>query len=277
MGGAGRDAASGAAAGRHTHPVPAPDPGLPDLTGTAAVVTGAGGGIGSGIAARFAAAGAAVVVHHRGPAAAADAVVRRIVEGGGRAVTAAADVTDPDACAGLVQRALDRFGRLDTVVACAGVQPVVPLDELDRAGWQQVVDTNAGGAFTTLRAAADRMTSGGSVTLIASIEGTRPAPGHAHYAASKAAVVMLARAAALEYGERGIRVNSVSPGLVDRPGLAGAWPDGVRRWRAAAPLRRLGEPSDVGDACVFLASPMARWITGHDLVVDGGVSAVPGW
>jgi 3-oxoacyl-[acyl-carrier protein] reductase len=88
---------------------------------------------------------------------------------------------------------------------------------------------------------------------------------------------MLARAAALEYGLTGIRVNSVSPGLVNRPDLAAAWPDGVRRWRANAPLGRLGEPDDIGDACVFLASPMARWITGIDLPVDGGMSAVPGW
>jgi 3-oxoacyl-[acyl-carrier protein] reductase len=88
---------------------------------------------------------------------------------------------------------------------------------------------------------------------------------------------MLARSAAREYGGAGIRVNTVSPGLIDRPGLAQDWPDGVRSWERAAPLGRLGESRDVGDACVFLASSMARWITGHDLVVDGGVSAVPPW
>ena len=142
-----------------------------------------------------------------------------------------------------------------------------------------MLDTNAAGAFATLQAAAAVMgdRGGGSITLVASIEGTRPAVGHAHYAASKAAVIMLARAAAVEYGRPGIRVNRVSPGLVDRLGPGRGWPDGVRRWRRAAPLGRLGEPADVGDACVFLASPMARWITGHDLPVDGGMSAVPGW
>ena len=196
---------------------------------------------------------------------------------GGRS-PAQGDVTDPAACAALVGVAVERFGRLDAVVACAGVQPVTPLAQLDRAGWDEVVGTNAGGSFATLRAAADAMRDrGGSITLIASIEGTRPAVGHAHYAASKAATIMLARGAALEYGRAGIRVNSVSPGLVDRVGLESAWPDGVDRWHRSAPLGRMGEPSDVGDACVFLASPMARWITGHDLVVDGGMSAVPGW
>jgi NAD(P)-dependent dehydrogenase (short-subunit alcohol dehydrogenase family) len=268
----------GGGSARHTPRVPAArDPGLPDLAGAVALVTGGAGGIGAGVAGRFAAAGAAVVVHHRDSAERAAAVVEAITRRGRTAVAARADITDPAQCATLVAAALDRFGRLDAVVACAGVQPVAPLDELDVAGWREVSDVNATGTFATVQAAVPRMPHGGSITLVASIEGTRPAPGHAHYAASKAAVIMLARAAALEYGPRGIRVNSVSPGLVDRPGLAAAWPDGVDRWRSAAPLGRLGEPSDVGDACVFLASPMARWITGHDLVVDGGVAARPGW
>ncbi len=266
-----------ARSGADRPPRPGRDPALPDLSGAVALVTGGGGGIGGGVAERFAAAGAAVVVHHRGAPDAADEVARRIVARGGRAVTARADVTDPDACAALAQVAVDRFGRLDAVVGCAGVQPVVDLADLSTADWRQVLDTNATGSFTTLQAAAARMPEGGSITLVASIEGSRPAPGHAHYAAAKAAVIMLARAAALEYGRRGIRVNSVSPGLVDRPGLAGTWPDGVARWQAGAPLGRLGSPADIGDACVFLASPMARWITGHDLVVDGGMAAVPGW
>ncbi len=104
-----------------------------------------------------------------------------------------------------------------------------------------------------------------------------PAPGHAHYAAAKSAVVMHARAAAQEYGPDGIRVNTVSPGLIERDGLAEAWPEGVRRCREASAVGRLGRPEDVGDACVFLASPLASWITGHDLVVDGGATARPTW
>lgn len=118
---------------------------------------------------------------------------------------------------------------------------------------------------------------GGSITHIASIEAAHPAPGHAHYSASKAAVVMHARSAALEYGPYGIRVNTVSPGLVDREGLAEDWPDGVRRWQQAVPVGRLGRAEDIGDACVFLASGLASWVSGHDLVVDGGMSARPTW
>jgi 3-oxoacyl-[acyl-carrier protein] reductase len=135
--------------------------------------------------------------------------------------------------------------------------------------------------FACTQAAAEVMRErgggGGTVTHIASIEASAPAALHAHYSASKAAVVMHARSAALEYGPYGIRVNTVSPGLIDREGLAEAWPEGVRRWREAVPTGRLGRPEDVGNACVFLASPLASWVTGHDLVVDGGVTARPTW
>ncbi len=199
-----------------------------------------------------------------------------IVERGGRAVTAQADVTDADGCAALMSAAIEGFGRLDAVVACAGVQSVAALPGMRIDAWQAVVDTTVTGAFATVQAATAVM-RGGSITLVASIEGTRPARGHAHHAASKAAVIMLARSAALEYGPVGIRVNTVSPGLIHRDDLEAAWPDGVVSWRRAAPLGRLGEPSDIGDACVFLASPMARWITGHDLVVDGGMGMAPSW
>jgi 3-oxoacyl-[acyl-carrier protein] reductase len=117
----------------------------------------------------------------------------------------------------------------------------------------------------------------GSVVHIASIEGTTPAPAHGHYAVTKAAVLMHARAAAQEYGPLGVRVNTVSPGLIDRPGLAADWPEGVERWHRAAPLGRLGSPTDVANACLFLCSPLASWVTGIDLTVDGGVSTHPHW
>src|SRR6202035_3957499 len=110
-----------------------------------------------------------------------------------------------------------------------------------------------------------------AIVNVSSIEGLQPAYDHSHYAASKAAVIMHTRAAALELGRAGIRVNSVSPGLIDAEGLAEAWPEGVARWQAAAPLERLGDPSDVADAVLFLVSPAARWVSGANLVVDGGV------
>ncbi|MGH3898098.1 MAG: SDR family NAD(P)-dependent oxidoreductase [Pseudonocardiaceae bacterium] len=251
-----------------------------DLSGTVIVVTGAGGGLGGGIARAFAAAGAAVVVHYRSSAEQAAGVVADIIAGGGQALSAQCDVTDPDGCTGLMAAAVQAFGRLDTVVANAGVYPVTQLATMSVRQWREVVDTNLTGSFATVQAAASAMVErgdGGAIILIGSVEGAQPAWSHAHYCASKAAVIHFARTAALEYGRDGIRVNSVSPGLIWRDGLDREWPDGVARFRQAAPLGRLGRPADVGNACVFLASSMAEWITGQDLVVDGGVSAHPTW
>jgi 3-oxoacyl-[acyl-carrier protein] reductase len=118
---------------------------------------------------------------------------------------------------------------------------------------------------------------GGAIIHIASIEGIQPTDMHGHYATSKAGLIMHARASALAWGKHDIRVNAVSPGLIDRPGLEDDWPDGVERWRRSAPLVRLGTPEDIGDACVFLSSDLARWVTGANLVVDGGVLTRPTW
>jgi 3-oxoacyl-[acyl-carrier protein] reductase len=253
------------------------DPALPDLSGTVTLVTGASGGIGAGIASRFAEAGAAVAVHYHRGAARAEALVAAITAAGGTAAAFQADLSDDTACRDLVHAAAAWTGRLDALVNNAGVQPVDALPGMSAGTWHAVVGVNLDSTFSCTQAAAEVMTDGGSVTHIASIEATQPAPGHAHYSSAKAAIVMHARAAALEYGPRGIRVNAVSPGLIDRPGLATDWPEGVDRWARAAPLSRLGTPADVANACVFLASPLASWLTGHNLVVDGGVSAHPTW
>ncbi|MEG3629792.1 SDR family NAD(P)-dependent oxidoreductase [Streptomyces poriticola] len=283
------------------------------LQGQVVLVTGAAGGIGRGIALRFAEEGANVVVHCRTAVDAARDVAEQVRARGGRALVLRADLTDEDACRRLVADAAEwggdgaravrgggrdgdgrpgrdgdgspdpgggeGVGRLTALVNNAGVQPVRELAGMTAAEWRAVVDTNLTSAFSCTQAAAEviRRSGGGSITHIASIEAGAPAPAHAHYSSSKAAVVMHARAAALEYGPWGVRVNTVSPGLIHREGLAEAWPDGVRRWRAAAPTGRLGRPEDVGDACVFLASRLASWVTGHDLVVDGGVTARPSW
>ncbi|MEQ0565300.1 SDR family NAD(P)-dependent oxidoreductase [Amycolatopsis sp. NEAU-NG30] len=249
---------------------------LPDLSGTTTCVTGASGTIGRGIALRFAEAGSAVAVHHRRPGA-ADDVVAAIEAAGGRARAFAADLTDDAACHALLAEAADWGGRLDALVNNAGIQPVEALADLTADRWREMLDATLTSAFSCTQAAARLMRDGGSVMHIASIEARQPAQGHVHYSAAKAALVMHARGAALEYGPRAIRVNTVSPGLISRPGLEDDWPEGVARWRSAAPLGRLGTPADVANACVFLASPLASWITGHDLVVDGGVTAHPTW
>jgi len=253
------------------------------LAGQVALVTGAAGGIGRGVARRFAEEGAAVVVHYRTGAEAAEEVAAGVRDLGREALVLRADLTVESECHRLVREAAEwAGGRLTALVNNAGVQPTQELPGMTAADWRAVVDANLSSVFACTQAAAEVMREAppggtGSITHIASIEATHPAPLHAHYSASKAAVVMHARSAALEYGPYGIRVNTVSPGLIAREGLAEAWPEGVRRWQQAAPTGRLGRPEDIGDACVFLASPLASWITGHDLVVDGGVSARPTW
>ncbi|MEV7287719.1 SDR family NAD(P)-dependent oxidoreductase [Streptomyces sp. NPDC093252] len=263
---------------------PSPPSPHPDLRGRVVLVTGASGGVGGGIARQFARAGADVVVHYHRGRERADALVAGIgaMDGGsGRALAVGADLTREADCRRLVEEsAAWRGGRLDALVNNAGIQPVTPLDDLTGADWRGMYDAHVTSAFLCTQAAARVMRErggGGAVVHIASIEAHRPATGHAHYNAAKAALVMFARSAALEYGPDGIRVNTVSPGLVDRPGLAADWPEGVRRWTEAAPLVRLGRPEDIGNACVFLCSDAASWISGTDLVVDGGVSARPTW
>ncbi|MFD8812858.1 SDR family NAD(P)-dependent oxidoreductase [Streptomyces sp. NPDC059627] len=251
------------------------------LDGQTALVTGASGGIGRAIARRLAAEGAAVAVHCRTAVRAAQEAAADITSAGGRATVVQGDLSDEETCHRVVREAADwGGGRLTALVNNAAVQPVQPLPGMTAADWRAVVDTDLTSVFACTQAAAEIMraqSGGGTVTHIASIEATQPAPGHAHYSTAKAAVVMHARAAALEYGPLGIRVNTVSPGLIDREGLAGDWPQGVRRWQEAVPMGRLGSADDVANAVVFLTSPLASWITGHDLVVDGGVSTRPTW
>jgi NAD(P)-dependent dehydrogenase (short-subunit alcohol dehydrogenase family) len=246
-----------------------------DLTGRVIVVTGAAGGIGSGITRRLAQAGASVVAHTR--TTPLDELMDELPD----VVTpVTVDLTTPDGPAVVVRAAVEHHGRIDGLVNNAGIQPVVPFSDLTDDQWTEMIDTNLTAAHRLTHAVAATMREGGapgSIVHIASIEGRHPTAVHGHYATSKAALIMHAKAAALAYGPNHIRVNSVSPGLVGRQGLEDAWPDGVKRWLAAAPLARLGTPEDVGDACVFLCSDLARWITGHDLVVDGGVLTHPTW
>lgn len=253
---------------------------LLDLSGKTALVTGASGGIGAGIAQRFAEAGAQVVCHYNANRQAAEKVVARITQAGGTAVAVQADISHEGGASRLIAEATARLAGVDILVNNAGLQPAKPLAEVSAAEWNDMMAANAAGPFLLVQAmvaALRQAGKGGSVVNIASIEGHQPAPWHGHYAASKAALLMFTRAAALEFGAFGIRVNAVCPGLIHRDGIEEGWPEGVARWKAAAPLERLGRPDDIADACLFLASDAARWITGADLVVDGGVLTRPTW
>ena len=242
-----------------------------DLSGETALVTGASGNIGAAIASRLAEAGAAIVAHYHRNEAAARALVDKLGQGS----VVQADLADESAVDALFANAAPTL-----VVHNAAAQPVAALGDMSFADWRDMMAANLDSAFlVTQRAALAWISAGrpGAIVNIGSTEALDPAAGHAHYATSKAGLLMLTRAAALEFGSSNIRVNCVSPGLTDREGLARDWPDGVSRWLDRVPLGRLGSPNDVADAVLFLLSPAARFISGANLVVDGGMSAHSKW
>ena len=261
------------------HPTAAPPvASLLDFHGKTVLVTGAGSGLGAGIAARFAEAGAHVVAHYHQSRAGALQTVDAINATGGRAVTVQADLSADDGAARVVAASVTTFGRLDVLVNNAGIYPLHSVLDMTAAEWDAVINANLRSAFLCTQAAARQFITqgaaglpGGAIINITSIEADNPAPLHSHYNAAKAGLAMLTRSSAGELGAHGIRVNAVAPGLIWRPGLESAWPDGLARYRVAAPLGRPGMAHEVADACLFLASPGARWITGASLTVDGGV------
>jgi NAD(P)-dependent dehydrogenase (short-subunit alcohol dehydrogenase family) len=246
---------------------------LLNFSGRVVAVTGASQGIGEGIARRFAEAGASVLVHYRSGEEQANAVVKQIADSGGEAIAYGGDLSEKSGGIRLVEAAVSQYGGLDVLVNNAGIFPNAALNEMPLDDWQTMFSANVETAFLCTQAAANHMkdNGGGVIVNLGSISGIHPGPDHCHYNSAKAAVIMFTRSASQELAPLGIRVNSVSPGLIARPGIEEQWPDGVARWQSQAPLKRMGHPTDIADACLFLGSPASSWITGHDLVVDGGV------
>jgi NAD(P)-dependent dehydrogenase (short-subunit alcohol dehydrogenase family) len=246
---------------------------LLDFSGKTVVVTGASQGIGAGIARRFAEAGANVVVHYRGNKDSANAVVESMSKTDGQALALRAELSSEEEVERLIKETVKAFAGIDVLINNAGIFPNVSLMQMSLADWQAMYSANVETAMLCTRAAAHYMkqAGGGAIVNMGSTSALNPAIDHSHYSSAKAAVVMFSRSAAQELGQYNIRVNTVSPGLIAREGLEDNWPDGVARWQKQAPLGRLGEPEDVADACLFLASPAARWISGQNLVLDGGM------
>lgn len=247
---------------------------LLDFSGKTVLVTGAGSGIGRGIALRFGEAGADVFVHYHSSVETAVSTVDEISQGGARAAAIAGDLTQEAEVTRVFEAVIKEFGRLDVLVNNSGIYPLASVLEMSPAEWDRVMNINLRSAHLCTQAAARYWVDQGvqgAIINISSIEGENPAPNHSHYNASKAGLEMYTRATAFELGAHGIRVNAVAPGLIWKEGIEAEWPDGVDRWQKTAPLQRLGHPADVADACLFLASLGARWITGASLRVDGGV------
>lgn len=246
-----------------------------DLTDDVAVVTGAGRGIGEGIATVLADAGAAIVCAAR-RADEIERVAADIRSRGGRAIAVATDVTDPQAVEALAQAAVAEFGHLDIWVNNAGGSPIqAPLTALDPAEWDATLRLNLTAVWVCTNTAARHMRDGGRVVNISSRAAAAPVLGSGHYAAAKAGVNSLTATYAKELGPR-IRVNCIMPGAVPTEIMMKALnlsDDDLPRVEKMLrlPMRRLGTPEDLGAAVLYFASPASSWVTGQIISVDGGM------
>ncbi|MFZ1427741.1 MAG: SDR family oxidoreductase [Geminicoccaceae bacterium] len=237
-----------------------------------ALVTGASRGIGATVAERLARDGFTVVVNHAGDPAPAEAVARRIEAAGGRAMTARADVNDPQAVSGMFDAAEAAFGGVDVLVNNAGIMLLSPIADSDDAMFDRQIAVNLKGTFNTLREAARRLRDGGRiVNLSTSVVGLK-LESYGAYAATKAAVEAMTGILAKELGGRGIRVNAVAPGPVATDlFLHGKSPELIERMAGMNPLQRLGTPEDIAAAVAFLVGPDGGWINGQTLRANGGM------
>jgi 3-oxoacyl-[acyl-carrier protein] reductase len=242
------------------------------LTGKTAVITGATRGIGRRIAEVFAAGGASLVLTGR-DASAGQQAVSAVEEAGGKALFTVADMRDQASVQAAVAAAAERFGGVDILVQNAGVYPEMPIEQMTAADWDLVHGTNLRGTFFAVQACIPVMRSrgGGRIVLISSITGVRTGfPGLSHYGATKAGMNGFMRSAALELAPHGITINAIEPGSVRTEGLADLGAAAIAAMEECIPLRRLGEPSEIGAVALFLASDLASYITGQSIVVDGG-------
>ncbi len=244
-----------------------------DLSGKVAIVTGAGQGIGEGIARVFAKAGAKVVIATRSEAN-GRSVADSIVKDGGIAWLKQTDVGRRSEVKRVVAQTVERFGRLDIVVHNAAVYPVIPIERLSDEDLDLTLAVNLKAGFWLIQESLPhlRKQRGGRFLFTSSVTGPNVAmPGTAHYAASKGGMNGLIRTAALEYARENITVNGVEPGYILTPSMSAlGGPEALAQMASQIPLGKLGDPVDVAYTMLFLASEAAAYITGQTIVVDGG-------
>ena len=259
------------------------------LVGQAALVTGANSGIGKAVALSLARAGADVVVNYITDPQAAEEVAHEIESYGRRAIALQADVSKEDDVEQMFATAIGHFKTLHVMVSNAGLQRDSPFDEMTLEQWNTVIGVNLTGQFLCTRAAAREFkrrgviqsvsVAAGKIICMSSVHQQIPWAAHANYAASKGGVMLLMKSIAQELAPYRIRVNSIAPGAIRTPINTAAWstPAAYADLMTLVPYKRIGEPEDIGQAAVWLASDAADYVTGATLFVDGGMTLYPGF
>lgn len=259
------------------------------LQGQKALVTGANSGIGQAVVQALAQAGADVVVNYVSRPDAAEAVVQEATRCGAQAYAHRADVRREDEVRAMFRTMIQEFGTIDILVNNAGIQKDAPLDKMTLADWQFVLEVNLTGQFLCAREAVREFKrrgvrpevscAAGKIICMSSVHEVIPWAGHVNYAASKGGVMLMMKSIAQEVAPYRIRVNSVAPGAVRTPINMEAWgtPEAYRELMKLIPYKRIGEPDDIGRACVWLASDASDYIHGATIFVDGGMTLYPGF
>ena len=244
------------------------------LSGKVAIVTGASKGIGAAVAKSLAALGASVVVNYASSKEGALEVVEGIAAAGGKAVAVKGDVSKAADARAVVEAAIQNYGRLDVLVNNAGVYDMKPLEEITEEHFHTIFDIDVLGLLLISKEAAKHLGQGGSIVNIGSVVSRVTPPGSAVYTAAKGAVDAITGALSRELGPKGIRVNSVNPGMVETEGSrsAGIIGSSFQDWAVAqTPLGRIGQPRDIASVVAFLATEDAGWLTGQQLIASGGM------
>jgi glucose 1-dehydrogenase len=258
------------------------------LEGQAALVTGGDSGIGAEVCRVLAAAGAKVGINYHKDSRAADALCAEIGHEGGKAVAMQADVSDEAAVSAMFERFVAAAGRVDIVVANAGIQIDAPVADMSAAAWRRVLEVNLTGQFLSAREGIRRFRAQGAsgvsralgkIVCMSSVHEVIPWAGHVNYAASKGGVHLMMQSLAQEVARERIRVNAVAPGAIATPINRPAWetPQARERLLKLIPYGRVGEPRDVAKAVLWLVSDESDYVTGATLFVDGGMSLYPGF
>ncbi|NNN01597.1 MAG: SDR family oxidoreductase [Acidimicrobiaceae bacterium] len=247
-----------------------------DLSGKVAVITGSSRGIGRSIATSMSMAGAKVVISSR-KAEACEKVVADIVGAGGEAISVPCNVSEHAQLQNLVERTIEAFGRLDILVCNAAVSPYFgPMETMPEDAYDRIMNCNVKSNFLLTRMAAAHMVKngGGNIILISSIGANQGSNTLAIYGISKAADSSMVKSLAIEWGPRGIRANCIAPGLIKTDMSRALWENEklLKNVEEGTPVRRMGQPEDVGGVAVFLASRAAAYVTGQTIVVDGGIT-----